>query len=153
MSLFTSPVLGLLSLTTKVLLFWPAFCLGFPGGSDGKRICLQCRRPGIDLWVGMISWRRTLQPTPVFLPETPHGQRSLVGYSPWGHKELDMTEQLSTAQPSVQRAHQECPPLEPLHLSFPPLGMMPDSLSLSYLLLEVFPSCCFFSFASCFISL
>ena len=32
--------------------------------------------------------------TPVFLPGKPHGQRSLTGYSPWGHKELDMTEQL-----------------------------------------------------------
>ena len=30
--------------------------------------------------------------TPVFLPGESHGQRSLVGYSPWGHKELDMTE-------------------------------------------------------------
>jgi len=30
--------------------------------------------------------------TPVFLPEESHGQRSLVGYSPWGHKEPDMTE-------------------------------------------------------------
>ena len=35
------------------------------------------------------------QPTPVFLPGKFHGQRSLVGYSPWGHKESDMTEQLS----------------------------------------------------------
>ena len=35
------------------------------------------------------------QPTPVFLPEEFHGQRSLVGYSPWGSKELDMTEQLT----------------------------------------------------------
>ena len=32
------------------------------------------------------------QPTPVFLPEESHGQRSLAGYSPWGRKELDMTE-------------------------------------------------------------
>ena len=32
------------------------------------------------------------QPTPVFLPEKSHGEKSLVGYSPWGHKELDMTE-------------------------------------------------------------
>ena len=32
------------------------------------------------------------QPTPVFLPGKSHGQRSLVGYSPWGHKESDMTE-------------------------------------------------------------
>ena len=38
------------------------------------------------------------EPTPVFLPGDSHGQRSLVGYSPWGHKELDMTELLSTAQ-------------------------------------------------------
>ena len=37
-----------------------------------------------------------VQPTPVFLPGESHGQRSLVGYSPWGRKELDMTEWLST---------------------------------------------------------
>ena len=35
------------------------------------------------------------QPNPVFLPGDSHGERSLVGYSPWGRKELDMTEQLS----------------------------------------------------------
>ena len=46
----------------------------------------------------MIPWRREWQPTPVFLPGKSHGQRSLVGYSPWGHKESDTTEQLSTAQ-------------------------------------------------------
>ena len=39
-------------------------------------------------------WRRKWQPTPVPLPRKFHGWRSLVGYSPWGHKELDMTEQL-----------------------------------------------------------
>ena len=39
-----------------------------------------------------ISWRRALQPTPVFLSRESHGQRSLAGYSPWGRKELDMTE-------------------------------------------------------------
>ena len=42
--------------------------------------------------------RRKWQPTPVFLPGKSHGQRSLVGYSPWGHKELDMTEQLTHTQ-------------------------------------------------------
>ena len=41
---------------------------------------------------GKISWRREWQLTPVFLPREFHGQRSLVGYSPWGSKELDMTE-------------------------------------------------------------
>ena len=45
-------------------------------------------------WVGKIPWRRKWQPTPVFLPGEFHGQRSLVGYSPWGHKELDTTQQL-----------------------------------------------------------
>ena len=37
-------------------------------------------------------WRRTWQPTPVFLPGESRGQRSLMVYSPWGHKELDTTE-------------------------------------------------------------
>ena len=42
-----------------------------------------------------IPWRREWQPTPVFLPEKFHGLRSLAGYSPWGHKESDTTEQLT----------------------------------------------------------
>ena len=36
-----------------------------------------------------------MQPTPVFLPGKSHGQRSLAGYSLWGRKELDTTEQLT----------------------------------------------------------
>ena len=40
-------------------------------------------------------WRREWQPTPVFLPRKSHRQRDLVGYSPWGHKESDRTEQLT----------------------------------------------------------
>ena len=59
------------------------------------RICLQCGRPGFDLWVEKILWRRKWQPTPVFLPREFHGQRILAGYSPWGCKESDTTEQLS----------------------------------------------------------
>ena len=39
-----------------------------------------------------IPWRRAWKPAPVFLPGESHGQRSLVGYSPWGHKDLDKTE-------------------------------------------------------------
>ena len=45
-------------------------------------------------WVGKISWRRKWQPTPVFLPRKSHGWWNLVGYSPWGCKESDMTERL-----------------------------------------------------------
>ena len=43
-------------------------------------------------WVGKNPWRRAWQPTPVFLLGESHGQRSLVGYSPWSRKELDTTE-------------------------------------------------------------
>ena len=45
-----------------------------------------------DLWVGKIPWRKKRLPTPVFLPGKFHGQRSLVGYSSWGHTESDTTE-------------------------------------------------------------
>ena len=71
---------------------------GFPGGSDGKASTCNFGRPGFDPWVVKIPWRRAWQPTPVLLPGEFHGQRSLAGYSPWGHKESDTTEQLSTAQ-------------------------------------------------------
>ena len=57
--------------------------------------CLQCRRPGFCPWVRKILWRRKWQPTPVFLPGEFYGQRSLVVYSPWSGKELDMTEWLT----------------------------------------------------------
>ena len=45
-----------------------------------------------DPWVRKIPWRRKWQPTPIHLPGKSHGQRSLVDYSPWDHKELDTTE-------------------------------------------------------------
>ena len=48
----------------------------------------------ISSWVRKILWRRKWQPTPVLLPGKSHGWRSMVGFSPWGHKEWDMTEQL-----------------------------------------------------------
>ena len=54
-----------------------------------SRVCLQCRRPGFDPWVGKIPWRRIWQPILVFLPGKFHGWKSLAGYSPWGRKELD----------------------------------------------------------------
>ena len=45
--------------------------------------------------MGSIPWEGRWQPTPVFLPGESHGQRGLVGYSSWGHKESDVTEQLN----------------------------------------------------------
>ena len=60
-----------------------------------KRICLQYGRPGFVPWVVKSPWRREQLPTPVFWPGEFHGQRSLLGYSPWGCKESDTTEPLS----------------------------------------------------------
>ena len=75
----------------RVALRW-----GFSGGASGQESACQRRslkRCGSGLpWVGKIFWRRAWQPTPVFLPGESHGQRSLTGYSPWGHKESETTE-------------------------------------------------------------
>ena len=43
--------------------------------------------PVFDPWVGTIPWRREWLPSPIFLPGEFHGQRNLVGYSPWGRTE------------------------------------------------------------------
>ena len=75
--------------------------MGFPG--DGKESAYHAGTAGD---VGLIPrferycvpWRRTRHLTPVFLPGESHGQRSLAGYSPWGRKELDMTEGTYMAQ-------------------------------------------------------
>ena len=45
-----------------------------------------------ETWIGRIPWRRKWQPTPVVLPGESHGQRSLMGYCPWGLKQSDTTE-------------------------------------------------------------
>ena len=61
--------------------------MGFPDGS---------RDLGSIPGSGRFPWRRKWQPTPVLLPGKFHGQRSLVCYSPWGHKESDTTEHTHT---------------------------------------------------------
>ena len=50
------------------------------------------RSLGLHPQIRKIPWSRRWQPAPVFLPRKFHGQRSLAGYSPWGHKESDTTE-------------------------------------------------------------
>ena len=54
--------------------------------------CRRCQRCEFNPWLGKIPWRRKWQPIPVLWPGEFHGQRSLVGYRPWGQKELDTTE-------------------------------------------------------------
>ena len=68
--------------------------VGLPWWLRWQSVCLQPGRPRFNPWIGKILWRRKWQPTPVLLPGKSHGQRNLVGYSPWGHKELDTTERL-----------------------------------------------------------
>ena len=68
------------------------YILGFPRGSDSKESACNVGNPGL------IPWGRKWQSTPVFLPGELYGQRSLMGYSPWGRKEQDMTEQLTHFQ-------------------------------------------------------
>ena len=63
---------------------------GLPRWYSGTESACQCRRHKrleCELWVGKIPWSRKWQPTPVFLPENFHGQRSLASCSPWDHKE------------------------------------------------------------------
>ena len=72
---------------------------GFLGGASGKEPARQCRRHQrceFDPWVREIPWRRTWQPTPVFLPGKFHKQWSLMRYSPGDCKKSDLTERLNT---------------------------------------------------------
>ena len=92
-------MLGHFSVISTVVLNYEYLKNGLPGWLNGERIHLQCRRHmscGFCSWVRKIPWRRKWQPIPVSLPEKSNGQRSLVGYSPKGHKESDTTERLST---------------------------------------------------------
>ena len=60
--------------------------------------CKRCKRRLWDPWAGKIPWSRKWQPTPEFLSGELQGQRSLMSYSPWGHKESDKTEQTKLPQ-------------------------------------------------------
>ena len=65
--------------------------MGFPRGSVVQNLPANAGRYGFDSWVRKIPRSRKWQPTAVFLPGKSHGQRSLVGHSPWGCKKLDTT--------------------------------------------------------------
>ena len=74
----------------------PSVNLDCPGGSDGKDSAGNAEDPGSIPGLGRSPGEGNDKPTPVSLPGEFHGQRSLAGYSPWGHKESDMTEQLTS---------------------------------------------------------
>ena len=74
--------------------------LGFPSGSDNKESTYNVGYLGSIPGLGRSSGRGHGSPLQYSGLETLHGQRSLVGYSPRGSKELDMTERLSTVHPT-----------------------------------------------------
>ena len=69
----------------------------------GKEPACRCRRLGSHPWVGNIPRGKKWQPAPVFSAREIHGPRSLVGYSPRGHKESDMAKRLETHIPYRNR--------------------------------------------------
>ena len=73
---------------------------GFPGSSAGKESACNAGDPGLIPGLGKSPGGGHGNPLQYFCLENPHGQRSLAGYSPWGCKESNMTERLSTAQQS-----------------------------------------------------
>ena len=73
-----------------------------PWWSRWSRVHLQCGKPGFNPSIRKIPLERKWQPTAVFLPGESHGQRSLAGYSPWGHKEMGRTGQLSLPAPLTE---------------------------------------------------
>ena len=107
------------------------FQMGLPRWLSGKESFCQCRKRGFDPWLGKLPWRRKWQPTPVFLLGKPHEQSSLAGYSQWGHKESDMTEQLSSCSHTHKHTH---------GILGPPPGMEPMSPALAGKFLTAGPS-------------
>ena len=77
----------------------------------------------MDTWIGKIPWKRTWQPTPVFLPRESRGQRSLVGYSPWGRTESTGLKRLSSSSSS---SRQEEPRRK--RLEFPPVTKIANKI-------------------------
>ena len=78
-------------LSNHLILCHPIFLLPFLISQMVKNLPAM-QETWVHPWVRKIPWRREWQPTPVLLPGESHGQRSLEDYSPWDHKESDMTE-------------------------------------------------------------
>ena len=117
--------------------FPSSYYRGFPSCASGREPtcqCRRCKRCRFSPWVRRIPQRKAQQPTPGFLPGESHGQRSLVGYSPWGCRELDTTEVSEHAHTSYYKA--EALILAGIlrtatrRLVHPPLSLSPSSILL-----------------------
>ena len=120
----------------------PVSQIGLPWCSVVKNspVIQELQETWFDPWVRKMPWRRAWQPTLLFLLGEFHGQRSLVGHSPWGHKESDTTE-------ATWHAHMHVPQIKYVsllfyHYNFTPLtqtlGIQRSPLS-NFKYLEVVP--------------
>ena len=110
---------------------------GLPGGTSRKEPVGQCgryKRRGFGPWVGAIPWKRSWYPIAVFSPREPHGQRSPVGYRPWGRPEQDTTERPSRhRRRSAAHAHRVSSTRSGCRLAERgPLAWLPDRLLLHW---------------------
>ena len=83
------------SLPCELLYVYPIDVLDFSAGSDGKASDCNAVDPGSIPRLGRSPGEGNGNPLQYSCLEKSHGQRSLASYSPWGHKELDMTERLT----------------------------------------------------------
>ena len=86
--------------------------------------CRRGKRCRFGCWVGKIPWRRKWQLSLIFLPGKFHGERSLMGYCPRDHRELDMAECACT--------HTQRPPLVALIIAWTPVILYQEKASVSY---------------------
>ena len=106
---------------------------GLPRWLRAEESAFWCRRHRFDYWVRKIPWRREWKHTPVFLPGKSHGQRSLAGYSPWGHKSVrhnlaTKQQQIHLYDAAAAKSLQSCPTLcDPIDSS-PPGSPVPGIL-------------------------
>ena len=91
-----TPVGTVLTITINPILQQPMmYVLDFPSGSNSNESACNAGDPGSIPGLGKSAREGNGNPIPGFLPREFHGQRSLAGYSPWGHKESDTTERLT----------------------------------------------------------
>ena len=94
-------------MATRIILLIVHVALVVKNPSDNAGDIMRC---GFDPWVGKIPWRRTSQPTPVFLPGESHGQRCLAGYSPWSRKSWTRLKLLTKGKQAYEKlsSHTNC---------------------------------------------
>ena len=78
---------------------WQATSMASQESDTKEQLCTVLFTIGSNSWVRKIPWRRGWLPTLIFFSGEFHGQKSLMGYSSWGHKESDMTERLTQHDP------------------------------------------------------